>query len=757
MASTSMKPVLAVLLVAASLLLAPPARSDVVGSPSGLTEMPDLPPVADQKRSDGVGGIVSAMPAYAEYPNQLVNPGFESGATGWTLGAGFSIDTAVSRSGGASLRVDIAPGVGYVRQLNFRRGQNCFAIRGWMKIGGTLGRTTSTYAAAAKLGVYDITHGGTAEASLGSPETLGAWTRFELKNQNSTPGHINDLMEFRVYLTNAASGTVWFDDLEFVPAAPPVRSFIKYPNYRGYLWNDKGQVITGNVEVNPPPGLTLNDVTANITLLNAETSALLETKTVNPGQTITDFWFDVRSTIGTTGEYTVRTELVRKSDGALLASYCDYRIVRKSAADRDAMDVWFDEDQRLHIGGAIRFPWGVYDRVSSWRIAPGGTSVGLATGTTPQTFENSLKGFGGQPSTLASYQDTKSNTVLYFSPFSGANPGYSTPDKDQINAWTNALRNRGAMHLQIVNNYYDGNAYKPAWGSALPESELWRIIGQNLTDPAFLGYYTADEPDLKNEDVDKYARQYLGLRASNPDHPTYTVMYRPGTTSYFREISDVIGSDPYPVGAGMLPDDVINADLTYPRLGRVDYYTREVRTATAESRPVWMVLQLYTLNGKFPTYDEMRKMAWKAVVNGANGILWWGFVSSVGIEGMEKAVADGTCVAPACSATAYADFRRISTEVMALESVLIEKTLAGVFTCNSADVSMNVKYLGGKYYVFTTNLKNSGLASATFTFGGSGVASVEVYGESRSVAPSGATWTDAYTGHDAHVYVVTPR
>jgi hypothetical protein len=312
------------------------------------------------------------------------------------------------------------------------------------------------------------------------------------------------------------------------------------------------------------------------------------------------------------------------------------------------------------------------------------------------------------------------------------------------------------MHLQITNNLYADHPWRPIWAAGMTNDQMWRALAERLTDDGFLGYYTADEPDLFKVPMETVFGQYSVLRDADHNHPAYVVHFGPGSLSRWRDASDVFGVDPYPVGSGALPDDVLNGDSTLPVLGRVDYYTNEARAAVMDSRPVWMVLQLWTQGGKFPTYDEMRKMAWKAVVGGAKGILWWGFVSSVGVEHSEQFLRAGTCALPACSPTAYADFKRISTEVMDLESILLSDDVPGVVTCDNANVNLRVKLFGGSYYVFTTNRKSAPITAATFRLQGGNTQHVEVYTENRTLTPSANAWTDGFAGQDAHVYIVTP-
>ena len=120
-----------------------------------------------------------------------------------------------------------------------------------------------------------------------------------------------------------------------------------------------------------------------------------------------------------------------------------------------------------------------------------------------------------------------------------------------------------------------------------------------------------------------------------------------------------------------------------------------------------MVLQLFRLGGKFPTYEQMKEQAYKAIVNGAHGLLWWGFVYSVDMEGETYQFHD---------AQAYPDFRRISREVMALEPTLVSparpELLASV---SDSRLEFLVKSHSKQIIVFASNFGETPISRVSFT------------------------------------------
>lgn len=688
---------------------------------------------------EGVGGLQGDPPALVESSNQIIDPGFEDGSTAWSLGSCFSVDNSVAHSGTKSLRLDLGGSCGNVRQLKIKIGNRNYRFRGWVK-------TQNVSGAKPVMARFDLTHGTTAMGSNTGADGTTDWTLIDVAGGLGS-GHTDDTVELRIYLskTGTPMGTVWFDDFEIVPAYSPLNLFVLYPNYRGYLWADLSQEVKAVINFQPPPGYSSAQLSLQWSIADAVSKAQLYKAAILSPQPENPISWD-GSALPEGAEVLLSVSLVRKSDGEILVRHPDYRIVKASASFRNGLNNWIDPENVLHHTGAKRFVWGVYDRLSgSYR--PGGISTSRAA------YE-AVPGFAGL-TTMENYRDTRSNTVLYFSPFSGANPGYPLKSSDQLNPWVEALRARGAMHLQIVNTYYDGSAYRPTWAGALTEEALWTVIGERITDPGFLGYYTADEPDLAGAPhFEQASRQYRTLRRVNKGAVTYEVFFRPAPVWNWRDTADVFGADPYPLGAGVLGDDYLYGDGSKPLYGRVDLWTRDTINATKESRPIWMVLQLWTQAGVFPTYDEMRRLAWKAIAAGAHGVLWWGFVSASGMEYQWYGGYQKPCSPAPCDPNAYPDYKRISTEVMDLESVLVEPDVSGFVTCSDPKVNVRVKRSQGKIWIFTSNTTNLSLPAVTFSTGLPLSDAVSVYTEDRSLQPSAGSWSDSFDRQGVHVYSV---
>jgi hypothetical protein len=701
-----------------------------------------------------VGGLESEPPVWTEFSNALSNSGFETGdGTNWTIDTGCSV-TDENAYGGSTYSIKCVNSFGNTRQNSIYIHSSGFKLKGKVfPVAGASGKVA--------VGIFDNSRSGTAVASkqldVGEEIIADQWNDFTIEEgQYIYSGLKDDDFQFRIY-QYTASGTFYFDNLEFVPLVPLVRTFVKYPNYRGYVWDDESQTVTGTVEANAPEGGDLDDYKAVLSFYEVNeggSDTLIDTQTLN---TFTDkeadFIFDLSGYSNNT-EILIKTSLRAKPDNAEVSTFPDWRVVKKAASHKDSLDVYFDSDNKMVQGGIRKFLYGVYDRFSSARCSG-------CLWTNKNSYLNSIAGFDDLH-TIENYEDTRANATIYFSPMSGGNPGFNTstsdPDDpltkdaslDNISPWVEALNDHGAGHFHIVHEYHDGKQYRPSWASALTDSQLWKVIATYINQDGFLGYYTSDEPDLydgrttKTEGWDIYA----GLREYDNGHPTFAVMYNSSAGNIWRNLVDIIGADPYPIGRGVLPTDYLYGDTTSPFMGQIKQYISELEEQVHESRPVIAVLQLFkqTSQSNFPTLNEMRQMAWRAIVEGADGILWWGFVSSSGMEAMWYTLDDYE---------AYANYKQVSDEIMDLEPILLADDAPDLVACDNPDIDYRVKEYDDKIYIIASNSKDDSEDDVSFTIDPQEtVSSAAVLYEERSIEISASTFSDDFSNYGIHLYEI---
>ncbi|MCH2398336.1 MAG: hypothetical protein MK364_04460, partial [Pirellulales bacterium] len=127
---------------------------------------------------------------------------------------------------------------------------------------------------------------------------------------------------------------------------------------------------------------------------------------------------------------------------------------------------------------------------------------------------------------------------------------------------------------------------------------------------SMLAWYTRDEP---NESMYKMVRGLHDVaQATDPYHPTMTVIFQPHLFPHYHDATDILGPDIYP---------------TFPG-GRVARVGEGMRKAVRDlqGKPIVAVLQSFYPKGRrMPNRAEFRCMAYLSVVSGATGIMWFSY------------------------------------------------------------------------------------------------------------------------------------
>ncbi|HEV2287823.1 MAG TPA: hypothetical protein VGR81_02605 [Candidatus Acidoferrales bacterium] len=684
------------------------------------------------------GGLMALPPARQLGANVLENAGLESGTLGWSIPRCFTLDSAVSHSGSHSLRYDagfLCGGFASPPEFVFKAGSP-YAFSVWAKTsaGGNL---------QARIYVFNDTDGtlpvgSTAETSVGTD-----WTQIVLRDVDVLPLHDGDKLRIRLMPVaprgQAPRGTLWFDDVTAQPEMPlPISTFLLYPNFRGYLWQTGSQTIRLHVEVASPSGMSAQIVlqTEGGSIVNTVQQAAQATQEI-----------DIDGTSLALGSYLIHTNLL-DSTGAVVSSYPDYRVTKVSSTFQASLVNYIDTDNFLVHNGQKEFVWGVYDRTS------GAYACQLCMYRTAREYETAIKGFDGK-GRLQNYQDTHTNALINFAPWSAMAPG-PPAIYDQLDPALEALGHYGVGYLQTVNNWVKTNRYRPFWAGSLSDEKLWELAGKMMRGKrGGIGYYTFDEPKL--EELPTVFDQYKVLRENNSGSVAFGALISANQIFRWRDAADAIGCDPYPVGIPINADEyALGLKLVMPVLPlyeppmlRVPLWTQETERQVEHARPVWMVLQLMRQWGKFPTYDQMKYSAYTSIIHGANGIWWWGFVSAQGIEGEWYA---------RHNQQPYYDFKKLSDEVTALNSILILPARSGfVKLPNGSKIQILVKSDFSREVIFASNDSPTEAKDVRFSLSNvpQGLQSVEVYSENRTLpidAQDG--FSDSFRPYEAHVYIL---
>jgi len=682
------------------------------------------------------GGLMALAPNRQLGTSVLPNGSLEGGTTGWNIPACWSVDSTVAHTGSHSLRFNTcaSPTPAYAPNFVFQANTS-YTIGVWVK-------ASSGSNLELQVDLSDGTDSGFS-AGGGRPVAIGTnWTYVTVPDFDLLPVHNGDNIETRLVVLAPAgqtpSGTLWVDDVTVQPETPlPISTFLLYPNFHGYLWQSGPQQIRLHVETANPTGMTDQIV------VQQEGGGTVNTvqQAAQASQEI-----DIDGSQLALGSYLIHTNLL-DSSGAVVASYPDYRVTKVSDAFKTSLVNYVDTDNFLVHNGQKEFVWGVYDRESSIRCQG-------CMYTTASAYETQIAGFNGM-GTLANYQDTQLNAMTNFNPWSAISPGPPAV-YDYLDPAMQALQARGVGYLQTVNNWVASNQYRPNWATSLTDPQLWQLAASMMAGkPDGLGYYTFDEPQLNL--LPGVFAQYQTLRQGNPGSVEWGALITADQIYRWRDAGDVIGCDPYPVG---IPGGIDEYAAGYPEVSptspsyiapmvRVSLWTKGTEQQVFNSRPVWTVLQLWRQWGQFPTYPQMKQSAYKAIIGGANGIMWWGFVSGAGVEGEWY---------KRQNYQAYFDFKRLSGEVQPLQPYLISAPQPqDLSSVSDTHIETLVKTDATHVVIFATSDSASSISNVTFNLSSlvtPSTSSVTVYSEGRTLGLNGLTFTDSFAPNDAHVYIV---
>jgi hypothetical protein len=363
-------------------------------------------------------------------------------------------------------------------------------------------------------------------------------------------------------------------------------------------------------------------------------------------------------------------------------------------------------------------------------------------------------------------------------------PGGFTVDRD-----TGAFARQLARHPQMAGYYVMDECGDSSYGTDLvPETQYHHGLLKSY-DPAAINFAVP------------VARGYR-----HPRFWTSPPNGDPRATS--APTADLFGTDPYPM-FGPEPS------TGYPHFEVADYIAR-LRNEVPRDKPIVGVLQFFAggVGGRMPTKAEMRMHAYAAIVEGAQGLLWWdigdnGVRRPTGAEQSRRSPSQ-TRAGTAQITRSMQDLKDLINELDMLKPALLAVPTPGALldvsprsttarewrlsalrtviplisniadilwydaelkalTAPTPDESLSpllaqdvqqrsfirtrVSVVNGVGAVIAYNYGPTAVRNVTFTWR-SAPTSVDVFGENRALTPSGATFTDNFGPYEAHVYLV---
>lgn len=181
------------------------------------------------------------------------------------------------------------------------------------------------------------------------------------------------------------------------------------------------------------------------------------------------------------------------------------------------------------------------------------------------------------------------------------------------------FRNARKHHLQIiysVKDHYAGTRFAPKIRGDYASLTAWYV--RHLREqPNLLAWYINDE--LGPEYLGEIEKKNLAIKQLDANHPTFQVLNKTGDLDRYFNSSDILATDPYPVGND-------------PDLTRTTRYTELTVHAARQAKGAWVVMQImdhaaYEPNRRPhpPSEMEIRNQAWQALIGGAKGLLFYSY------------------------------------------------------------------------------------------------------------------------------------
>lgn len=671
-----------------------------------------------------IAGGILWLPSIYLGNNLLLNNSFEeldvnNKPLNWSGSAAFSIDSTIAKSGTKSYKMKDAPNFPYTesasQQIYLKKGS--YTINGWIKTNLYDPNPNDSITPCVRINLA----GKTSKCISG----LTDWQYVEVKNIVITQ---DGNAAFRLESWNEPGGEAWFDDLELreeIP--PPIDVFMLYPNYRGYLFDDQSSQMKFDITITPPPSTQLNDWKIVAEVWDENSNIKLSSQIFN--LSTNNFIANIDGSRLSLGKpYLIRFKLVRLIDNATIYEYPPYRIFPVSGSVRSSMVISFDENNRILFKGKPKFLIGVYDS-------------GMGYSNTESFWEDTL--FSTSSSGYRRLNELPIN--LYNNYWYGETPVSS------MQAMSNVLQKKGVYFIHTGNCF--GSGFNKNFPIYINDSYLSQL--SNIDNLA--GFYIMDEciPELAKQVFDSALR----LKKFKPDGINFGASTDPKTLFYWREVVDLLSTDPYPL-YGAEPQ-------TGYKLNQVADWTKATKETLKNSRPFATVIQFFqfTSLGRWPKLDELRNMSYMAITEGANGIFYW----SLGANALAYICPDETQNQDLDGDGVYGEYKQrvwcqermeyfnrlksVVQELNSLQSPLSSLDNPNLLTFNSnPNIRTRIKYANNKGYLIAYNYTNIN-QDTTFTWAQKPT-QVLVYNEGRILPLNGSSFTDNFGPYQAHIYEI---
>lgn len=314
------------------------------------------------------------------------------------------------------------------------------------------------------------------------------------------------------------------------------------------------------------------------------------------------------------------------------------------------------------------------------------------------------------------------------------------------------------INTYLNNGLTPPEATNPDLLDLMTANDMWAILKFDPAvkdHPRVLGWLLGDEPDLYNVPVATVQQEYDAIRAADPDHfialNTTAGFYWDGNYGSssveslyqgYTAIPDIASFDMYPV-TGWNQQGWVYLPGAMTGFLRQHYLHG--------TKPVWAIVEASDQglswtppNTPGPTAAQMRFEAWDAILHGATAVHYF----TIAFDPFAW-----TDLTPAIEQ----ELTRTNGQITALAPVILSTPPALSVTSSALgglDHNFMLRRQGASTFLFADNA-DMGYRSETITFTfPQPISSVTVWGEGRSLTPSGNSFSDTFAPLEVHIYDV---
>ncbi len=269
--------------------------------------------------------------------------------------------------------------------------------------------------------------------------------------------------------------------------------------------------------------------------------------------------------------------------------------------------------------------------------------------------------------------------------------------------------------------------------NAVQKKHIEKFVKLTRSSKNVLGYYLADEPDIRQDNPEWYTELTQYLQQLDPYHPTVMLNCTTSGIKRYRNTADILFPDYYPDFYEDAPRQPLHGMATTIATGN-------------QYRPTWGVIQGFAWlprsvktqsPGRAPTYAEIRNQVYNCFAANAKGVLFYHYYDK---SQMFSSLRFGM------------DF--MANELDILKDYLLDPNIPDMISVKSADPYFQCSYktLDGRICIIAVNNSYKKI-TADITVKNQALKKLFVAAENRTVTLNNGKFSDTFEPCAVHVYI----